>query len=130
MDKTARILGCLLLVSTFLLMNTKPAMAVGQPDLQPGQIIVTAYTGITSTVTVRWSCQDGSPAGVRWVYTCPRAARTCRAERLADEQNVRVRDQLAFAPARRWPLSALRFPVILRLGLASDQRTGPKQGRA
>lgn len=52
MGKIIRLLSCLLLISTIFAMNAVPAMANGQPDLQPSQIIVTAYTGITNTVTV------------------------------------------------------------------------------
>jgi len=52
MGKIIRLLGCMLLISTIFAMNAVPAMAAGQADLQPSQIIVTAYTGITNTVTV------------------------------------------------------------------------------
>jgi len=52
MGKIVRLLGGLLLISTILAMNAVPAMATGQPDLEPSQIIATAYTGITNTVTV------------------------------------------------------------------------------
>ncbi|UCG10268.1 MAG: hypothetical protein JSW30_06065 [Dehalococcoidia bacterium] len=52
MGKIFRLLGGFLLISTILAMNAVPAMATGQPDLEPSQIIATAYTGITNTVTV------------------------------------------------------------------------------
>jgi len=52
MFRIMRFLSYLLLISVLFVMNVKPAMANGQPDLQPSQIIVTAYTGITNTVTV------------------------------------------------------------------------------
>ncbi len=52
MSRLIKILSCLLLILTLISVNPLLALANGQPDLEPGQIIVTAYTGITNTVTV------------------------------------------------------------------------------
>ena len=50
MSRLIKLITCLLLLSTFCAINLTPAMAEGQPDLEPSQIIVTAYTGIINTI--------------------------------------------------------------------------------
>ena len=52
MVKIIRRLVYLLVILTVCAMGVTPVMAQAQPDFQPTQIIVTAYTGITNTVTV------------------------------------------------------------------------------
>jgi hypothetical protein len=53
MSKVLKSLFCLILIFGLSIMNVTPAMANGQPDLQPTQITVpTLYAGLTNVVTV------------------------------------------------------------------------------